>query len=46
MEFLNLANHADLLEVPILVLANKSDLPSAKSNEEVSLEFALTEIKT
>lgn len=46
MEFLNMTNHAELQDVPILVLANKSDLPTAQSVPEISVSFALTEIKT
>ena len=35
MEFHNMLMHAELKEAPVLVLANKSDLPGSKTCEEL-----------
>jgi len=45
MEFLNLTNHSDLENAPILVLANKCDLPNAKTDSEITATFDLHDIK-
>ena len=45
MEFLNLLIHNDLKDARILVFANKADMPTAKSEEEIAEEFGLHEIK-
>lgn len=45
MEFQNVVNHADLEESSILVLANKADLPNAKSDAEITEAFQLHDLK-
>ena len=45
MEFLNLIIHDDLKDSVVLVLANKTDLPNAKSDSEITEHFELHDIK-
>lgn len=45
MEFFNMSNHADLENVPILILANKSDLPNAKPDSDIGEYLDLPSIK-
>jgi ADP-ribosylation factor-like protein 5B len=45
MEFFNLLIHNDLKEAPILIYANKKDLPSAKNAAQITEAFSLHEIK-
>ena len=45
MEFFNLLYHQDLKDAVVLVLANKSDLPSARDSGAIAELFALHEIK-
>ncbi|XP_023241142.1 ADP-ribosylation factor-like protein 4C isoform X1 [Centruroides sculpturatus] len=44
MELLRTAKHPENISVPILVLANKQDLPDAKSAEEVEKILGLQEL--
>ena len=36
MEFFNMSNHPDLANIPILIFANKSDLPNAKPDSDIA----------
>ncbi len=45
MEFFNLLYHNDLKDAVVLVLANKSDLPTARNAGDIADLFALSEIK-
>jgi signal recognition particle receptor subunit beta len=45
MEFFNLLYHNDLKDAVVLVLANKSDLPTARNSGDIADLFALSEIK-
>lgn len=45
MEFYNLLIHNELKDAVILVLANKSDLPTARSEAELVNIYGLHEVK-
>ena len=45
MEFFNLLISNDLKDASILVLANKQDLPTAKTSEELTELYSLNEIQ-
>lgn len=45
MEFFNMSNHPDLANVPILILANKSDLPNAKPDANIGEYLDLPALK-
>ena len=40
-----MSNHPDLANVPILILANKSDLPNSKSDSEIAEYLDLVSLK-